>query len=54
MKDVKKHNWFLNRESNLCYFYFVKNSVKHMIVIEPSDEMVEMAKPYMNYGVWHG
>ena len=54
MKDVKKHNWFLNRESNLCYFYFVKNSVKHVIVIEPSDEMVEMAKPYMNYGVWHG
>lgn len=54
MKDVKKHNWFLNRESNLCYFYFVKNSVKHVIVIEPSDEMVEMAKPYLNYGVWHG
>jgi hypothetical protein len=54
MKDVKKHNWFLNRDSNLCYFYFVKNSVKHVIVIEPSDEMVEMAKPYLNYGVWHG
>lgn len=54
MKDVKKHNWFLNRESDLCYFYFVKNSVKHVIVIEPSDEMVEMAKPYLNYGVWHG
>ena len=54
MKDVKKHNWFLNRDNNLCYFYFVKNSVKHVIVVEPSDEMVEMAKPYMGYGVWHG
>ena len=54
MKDVKKHNWFLNRGNNLCYFYFVKNSVKHVIVVEPSDEMVEMAKPYMGYGVWHG
>ncbi|HIU46088.1 MAG TPA: hypothetical protein IAC59_02390 [Candidatus Fimadaptatus faecigallinarum] len=54
MKDVKKHNWFLNRDNNLCYFYFVKNSVKHIIVVEPSDEMVEMAKPYLNYGVWHG
>ena len=54
MKDVKKHNWFLNRDSDLCYFYFVKNSVKHVIIIEPSDEMVEMCKPYMNYGVWNG
>ena len=54
MKDVKKHNWFLNRDNNLCYIYFVKKSVKHVIVVEPSDEMVEMAKPYMGYGVWHG
>ena len=52
--NIKKHNWFLNRDNNLCYFYFVKNSVKHIIVVEPSDEMVEMAKPYLNYGVWHG
>lgn len=54
MKDIKKHNWFLNRDNDLCYFYFVKNSVKHLMVIEPSDEMLEMAKPYLNYGVWNG
>ena len=53
MKDVKKHNWFLNRDNNLCYFYFVKNSVKHIIVVEPSDEMGEMAKPYLNLSLIH-
>ncbi len=52
-KDVKKHNWFLNRDSDLCWFYFVKNGVKHIIVIEPSDEMVDMMKPYLNFGVWN-
>ena len=56
MRDVKKHNWFLNRDAKLYYFYFTKNSVKHLIVIEPSDEMVEMirSRNYLNYGVWQG
>ncbi len=54
MKDVKKHNWFLNRESKLYYFYFVKNNVKHLMIVELSDEMVDMLKPYLNYGIWQG
>lgn len=54
MKDVKKHNWFLNRESNLYYFYFTKNAVKHMIVVELSDEMVELVKKYLGFGIWQG
>lgn len=51
---LKKHNWFLNREANLYYFYFVKNNVKHMAVVELHAEMVEMirSKNYLQKGVW--
>ncbi len=53
-KDVKKHNWFLNRDADLVYFYFVKNGVKHLVVIEPSPEMTELirTKSGLGYGVW--
>lgn len=51
---VKKHNWFLNRDANLYYFYFVKNNVKHLAVVELTDEMVAMirSKSYLQKGVW--
>ncbi len=54
MSDVKKHNWFVNREAALYYFYFVKNNVKHIIVVEISNEMAVMLRPYLPYGVWQG
>ncbi len=53
-KDVKKHNWFVNRDAHLYYFYFVKNEVRHAIVLELSDEMIDMLKPYLAFGVWQG
>lgn len=55
-KTLKKHNWFLNRDNNLYYLFFTKNNVRRLVVIEPSDEMVEMMKGrnYMNFGVWQG
>ena len=51
---LKKHNWFLNRDANLYYFYFVKNNVKHMAVMELHQEMVDMirSKSYLQKGVW--
>ncbi len=51
---IKKHNWFLNRDNNLVYFFFNKNNVKHLAVLEPSEEMLEMIKSrnYLNFGVW--
>jgi hypothetical protein len=51
---LKKHNWFLNRDANLYYFYFVKNNVKHMAVVELHEEMVAMirSKSYLQKGVW--
>ena len=53
---MKKHNWFLNRDAKLYYFYFVKNNVKHLAVVELTDEMVEMirSKSYLQRGVWTG
>jgi len=54
MKDVKKKNWFLNRDGNLFYFYYVKDNKKNMIVIEPSEDMVEMIKRYLPVGVYQG
>ena len=54
MKDVKRRNWFLNRDGNLFYFYYVKENQKNMIVIEPSEEMVEMIRRYVPAGVYQG
>ena len=54
MKDCKKHNWFVNRDAKLYYFYFVKNEVRHAIILELSDEMITMLKPYLAFGVWQG
>lgn len=54
MKDVKKKNWFLNRDGNLFYFYYVKENQKHMIIIEPSGEMVEMIRRHLPAGVYQG
>ena len=54
MKDVNKRNWFLNRDGNLFYFYYVKENRKNMIIIEPSEEMVEMIRHYLPFGVYQG
>ena len=54
MKDVSKRNWFLNRDGNLFYFYYVKENKKNMIIIEPSEEMVEMIRHYLPVGVYRG
>ena len=53
-KDVEKKNWFLNRDGNLFYFYYVKENKKHMIIIEPSEEMVGMIVRYVQPGVYQG
>ena len=52
--SIKRHNWFLNRDANLYYFYFVKKNVKHLAVVELTDEMVEVirSKSYLQRGVW--
>lgn len=52
MPGVKRLNWFLNRDSDLLFFYFQKDGKKSLIVCEPSPEMVELIKQYLPRGVF--
>ncbi|MBQ3706252.1 MAG: hypothetical protein II888_07330 [Clostridia bacterium] len=52
MPDVKRMNWFLNRDAELYYFFFSKDNNKKMIIFEPSEEMVSMVKQYIPRGVY--
>lgn len=54
MKDVEKKNWFINRDGNLFYLYYVRDNRKHMIIIEPSEEMVDLFRKYLEPGVFQG
>lgn len=52
---AKRHNWFVNRDAKLYYFYFQRKGMKHVIVVELTDEMVAMirSKNYLPRGVWY-
>ena len=52
---IKRHNWFVNREANLYFFYFQRKNVKHVIVLELTDEMVQMirSKSYLPREAWY-
>ena len=52
MQGIKRTNWFLNREAELLYFYFQKESQKRIIIIEPSEEMISLIKRNLPQGVW--
>ncbi|MBR6788114.1 MAG: hypothetical protein IKM26_09380 [Clostridia bacterium] len=52
MKDVKRSNWFVNRDAQLFYFYFSKDNQKRMIIIEVSDEMLALIKRYAAQGTY--
>ncbi len=52
MPNIKKTNWFLNRGAELYYFYFQKDNNKRIIIIEPSEEMVQYIKVYLPRGAW--
>lgn len=53
--DIKRHNWFVNREAKLYYFYFQRKGVKHVIILELTDEMVAMirSKNYLPRDAWY-
>lgn len=48
--NIKHLRWFLNRDSELYYIAFSKDSQKSVIVFEPSEEMVGYIKHYLPYG----
>ena len=52
MPGIKRMNWFLNREAELYYFYFTKDSDKKMIILEPSEEMVSYIRKYLPNGAY--
>lgn len=52
MPGVKRMNWFLNRDAELYYFYFSKESSRKMIILEPSEEMVDYIRHYLPNGAW--
>ena len=52
MPGIKRMNWFLNREAELYYFYFTKESDKKMIIFEPSDDLVAYIKEYLPHGAF--
>ena len=52
MPGIKKMNWFLNREAELYYFYFTKESDRKMIIMEPSEEMVKYIRQYLPNGAY--
>ena len=52
---AKRHNWFVNRDANLYFFYFQKKGLKHVIVLELTKEMIAMirSKNYLPRGAWY-
>lgn len=52
MQGVKRTNWFLNREAELFYFYFTKDSQKRVIIIEPTQTLIDLIKRYIGQGVY--
>ena len=52
MPGIRRMNWFLNRDAELYYFYFTKESDKKMIIFEPSEEMVEYIRKYLPNGAY--
>ena len=52
MPGIKKMNWFLNRDAELYYFYFTKESDRKIIIMEPSEEMVSYIRQYLPNGAY--
>ena len=52
MPGIKRMNWFLNREAELCYFFYTKDQNKNIIILEPSNEMTSMIRQYLPRGAW--
>ena len=52
---IKRHNWFVNRDAHLYFFYFQKKGLKHIIVVELNQEMIDMirSRSYLQRGVWY-
>ena len=52
MQGIKQMRWFLNRDAELYYFYFQKDGNKSIIVLEPSEQLVEYIRFYLPHGAY--
>ena len=53
---IKKHNWFVNREANLYFFYFKRREDKHVIILELNKDMIDVIRSkstYLQPNVWY-
>lgn len=46
MKDIKHMDYFINSKQRLYYLYFIRDGRKSLLLMEPSQEMVEMMSKY--------
>ena len=49
---MKKYRQILNREADLFYLYFTKDSQKRIIIIEPSEEMENLIRHAVQPGAF--
>ncbi|MBR6027745.1 MAG: hypothetical protein IKP40_01550 [Clostridia bacterium] len=47
MPGIQQSRWFLNRDANLYYFYFQKDSNRKIIIFEPNEELLDMVRQYV-------
>lgn len=50
MPGIKRLNWFLNRDADLFFFYFTKETQKTLLMMEPSEEMIRLIRQYTGAG----
>ena len=43
-QGIKRSNWFVNRDANLFYIYYEKEQEKHIVILEPSEEMAALIR----------
>ena len=46
MKEVKHLDYFLNSKQRLYYLFFIRDGKKQLLLMEPSQEMVDMMVKY--------
>ena len=46
MKEVKHHNFYINSKSHLYYLFFTRDGKRIMILLEPTETLVDMMTQY--------
>ncbi|MBR6377140.1 MAG: hypothetical protein IKS05_05175 [Oscillospiraceae bacterium] len=52
LPGIKRSNWFVNRDADLFYIYYEKEQEKHIVIMEPSEEMVSLIRGAVPRGAY--